>query len=104
MVTRESRSAGSDRWKNLEELGRAARTGTAPVESPGGPGGPGTGDPGGPGGPGGPPGWRPPDERVRWRRRGLLKLGVVVLVVALAAVGGLVGYGFHTATTLLGKS
>ncbi len=41
---------------------------------------------------------------MRWRRRGLLKLGVVVLVVALAAVGGLVGYGFHTATTLLGKS
>src|SRR6266568_1654518 len=100
MEQRESMSAGSDRWKNLEELGRAARTSTAPVERPVGPGGP-----GGPGDPGGrPPGWRPPDERVRWRRRGLLKVGVVVLVVALAAVGGLVGYGFHTATTLLGKS
>ena len=94
MRTRESSSPGADRWRNLEEIGRSDRGATAPPKpgpqpSPLRPGG---------------PGWRPPSERVRRNRRRLLRWVAVVLVAAVVALAGALGFAYHTASTLLGKS
>jgi LCP family protein required for cell wall assembly len=98
-------SPGAGRWRNLEEIGRAARGSAAAPKTAPSPVRPGSapGAPGGPGGPGGPE-WRPPGERVRRNRRTLLKWTAVVLVLAVVAVSGFFGFVLHTASTLLGKS